>query len=174
MSSMSESRWWCLLLYFTKKWRAETQQHSSGFANFKPRFESGIFKCISWLNGSFFEGDDRGFLREGVNIYQMAPMSPHDSPSFFCLRIFNLWVSVTSPFKKNVRQLFFSVLNCRYGWACTGAVECLPICWLCEGNSGWLSSSSRTPTSNCTRSWRPTSSRRCRSCCSALPSTTLG
>jgi hypothetical protein len=28
-----------------------------------PRLKSGIFKCISWLNDSFFGGDDRGFLR---------------------------------------------------------------------------------------------------------------
>jgi hypothetical protein len=27
-----------------------------GFVNLKPRLESGIFKCISWLNGSFFLG----------------------------------------------------------------------------------------------------------------------
>jgi hypothetical protein len=26
------------------------------FDNFKPRLESGILKCISWLNGSFFWG----------------------------------------------------------------------------------------------------------------------
>jgi hypothetical protein len=41
---------------------------------FKPRLESGIFKCISWLNGSVFGGDDRGFLKEGVKTYLMAPI----------------------------------------------------------------------------------------------------
>jgi hypothetical protein len=46
------------------------------FDNFKPRLKSGIFKCISWLNGSFFGGDNRGFLQEGAKIYSMAPMSP--------------------------------------------------------------------------------------------------
>jgi hypothetical protein len=50
-----------------------------------PRLESGIFKCISWLNGSFFGGDDRGFLKEGVKTYQMAPMSPLNSPNFSSL-----------------------------------------------------------------------------------------
>jgi hypothetical protein len=39
------------------------------FDNFKPRLKRGIFKCISWLNGSFFGGDDRGFLKEGVKTY---------------------------------------------------------------------------------------------------------
>ncbi len=40
-------------IYFTKKWRAETLQPGLEFDNFKPRLESGIFKCIYWLNGSF-------------------------------------------------------------------------------------------------------------------------
>ncbi len=53
------------------------------FDNFKPRLKSGIFKCISLLNGSFFGGDDRDFLKEGVKIYQTAPMSPLDLPTFF-------------------------------------------------------------------------------------------
>jgi hypothetical protein len=50
-------------IYFTKKWRAETQQSCSEFDNFKPWLKSSIFKCISWLNGSVFGGDDRGFLK---------------------------------------------------------------------------------------------------------------
>ncbi len=53
-------------IYFTKKWRAETLQPGLEFDNFKPRLKSGIFKCISWLNGLFFGGDYRGFLKEGV------------------------------------------------------------------------------------------------------------
>jgi hypothetical protein len=63
-------------IYFTKKWRAENLQHGLEFDNFKPRLKSGIFKCISWLNGSCFGGYDRGFLNEWVKTYQMAPMSP--------------------------------------------------------------------------------------------------
>jgi hypothetical protein len=31
------------------------------FDNFKPRLKSRIFKCISWLNGYFFGGDDEVF-----------------------------------------------------------------------------------------------------------------
>jgi hypothetical protein len=44
--------------------------------HFKPRLESGIFKCISWLNGSFFGGEDQSFLKQGVKTYLMAPTSP--------------------------------------------------------------------------------------------------
>jgi hypothetical protein len=80
MSLMSESRWWHL---FHKEWRAETLQRGLEFDNFKPGLESGIFKCISWLNGSFFGCDDRGFLKEVVETYLMAPMSPLNSPTFF-------------------------------------------------------------------------------------------
>jgi hypothetical protein len=43
-------------IYFTNKWRVETLQPGLEFDNFKPLLKSGIFKCISWLNGSCFEG----------------------------------------------------------------------------------------------------------------------
>ncbi len=42
-------------------------QPGLGFDNFKPRLKTGIFKCITWLDGSLFGGDDRGFLKEGVS-----------------------------------------------------------------------------------------------------------
>ncbi len=51
-------------IYFKKKWRAGTQQPGLEFDNFKPRLKSGIFKCISWLNGSFFWGDALGSLKD--------------------------------------------------------------------------------------------------------------
>ncbi len=38
-----------------KKQRAETLHPSLEFGNVKPRLKSGIFICISWLNGSFLE-----------------------------------------------------------------------------------------------------------------------
>jgi hypothetical protein len=38
-------------IYFTKKWTSETLQPGLEFENFKPKLISGIFKCISWLNG---------------------------------------------------------------------------------------------------------------------------
>jgi hypothetical protein len=50
-------------IYFTKKWRAETPQPGLEFDNFKPRLKNGIFNCIFWLNGSFFNGDDRGYMK---------------------------------------------------------------------------------------------------------------
>ncbi len=48
-------------IYFTEKWRVETIQPNLEFDNFKPRLKNGIFKWISWLNASFFGGDDRSF-----------------------------------------------------------------------------------------------------------------
>ncbi len=49
-------------IYFTKKSRPETFQPGLESDYIKPRPISGIFKCISWLNGSFFGVDDRVFL----------------------------------------------------------------------------------------------------------------
>ncbi len=62
-------------IYFTKKGRAETLQLGLEFDNFKPGLKSCIFKCISRINGSFFVGDDRGFLKEESKTHLMAPMS---------------------------------------------------------------------------------------------------
>jgi hypothetical protein len=50
------------------------------FINFKPRLKSGIFKRISWLNGSYFGDDGWGFLKEEIKTYLMAPTSPLNSP----------------------------------------------------------------------------------------------
>jgi hypothetical protein len=50
---------------------------------FKPPLKLSILKCISWLNGSFFRGEHRGFLKEWVKTYQMAPMSPLNCQLFF-------------------------------------------------------------------------------------------
>ncbi len=58
-----------ILIYFTKKWRAETLQPGLEFDNYKPRLKIGIFKCISWLNVSFFGGDDRGILLEEFELW---------------------------------------------------------------------------------------------------------
>jgi hypothetical protein len=46
--------------------RIEEPTYGLDFDNFKPRLQSGIFECISWLNGSFFGGVDLGFLKAGV------------------------------------------------------------------------------------------------------------
>jgi hypothetical protein len=94
MSSLSESHWW-YRIYVTKKWRAATLQPGLEFDDFKPRLESGIFKCISWLNGSYFGRANQGFLKEGVKAYLKAQMSPLDSPTLSLpsvLHIYSLWV----------------------------------------------------------------------------------
>jgi hypothetical protein len=33
----------------------------------------------------FFGDDDLGFPKDGVKTYLMAPISPHNSPAFFCV-----------------------------------------------------------------------------------------
>jgi hypothetical protein len=70
MSTMSENHWWNL---FCKEVKAETLQPGLEFGNIKPWLKSGIFKCISCQNVSFFGVDGGGFLKEGVKTFQMAP-----------------------------------------------------------------------------------------------------
>jgi hypothetical protein len=48
-------------IYVMKKWRAETLQTGSEFDQFQPWLNSGIFKCISWPNGSFLGAVIRAF-----------------------------------------------------------------------------------------------------------------
>ncbi len=80
MSSMSESHWWYLFHKELKSWDSPTWFR---IWKFQTQLESCIFKRISWLNGSLFEGDGRGFMKGGVKTYLMAPMSPLNSPTFF-------------------------------------------------------------------------------------------
>ncbi len=54
-------------IYVTEKWRADTLQPGSEFDKFKPRHESCIFKCISWLNGSFSGGWWSGFSEKDLS-----------------------------------------------------------------------------------------------------------
>jgi hypothetical protein len=66
--------------------RNEEQRLTTGSEkneNLEPMLNSGIFKCISWLNGSFFGGDDWGFVKKGVKAYSMAPISPLLLPDLF-------------------------------------------------------------------------------------------
>jgi hypothetical protein len=70
-------------MYFTKKWRAESPHPALEFENYKPRLKISIFKYISWLNSSFFGGDYRGFLKEGVGTYlRLAQMLPLNLPIY--------------------------------------------------------------------------------------------
>ncbi len=63
MSSMSRSHWWYCIC-FKKKSRAKILQPGLEFANFKHppwNLKANLFKCISWLYGSFLEDNDLGF-----------------------------------------------------------------------------------------------------------------
>jgi hypothetical protein len=80
---------------FTNKWRAASLQPLT----FQTSAQTQYFQMhlLLWVNGSFFLGEHRGFLKEGVKIYRMAPMSPLNSPTFFfCLHIYSLWHRVDS------------------------------------------------------------------------------
>ncbi len=80
-------------IYFTKKRRAETLQPGLDFDNFKPWLKSGIFKCISWLNGSFFRGWWSGFSeRVSQGLSNDTNITSSLSNVFFCLHI-SLWLS---------------------------------------------------------------------------------
>ncbi len=81
---MSESHWWYRFHKEVKSWGSTTWFRIW-------QFQSIIFKCISWLNGSYFwgvNGDDRGFLKEGVENYLMVPTKT--CQLFICLRIYSL------------------------------------------------------------------------------------
>jgi hypothetical protein len=82
---------------FTNKWRAETLQPGTEFDTFKSWLKSGLFKCIPWLKGSIFEGNERRFPKAGFKTYLMTPMSPFNSPTFFCLYLYSLWVLSGGP-----------------------------------------------------------------------------
>jgi hypothetical protein len=74
MRSMSESHWW-YLFYKEVKSSDYTYQPRLEFDNYKTRLKSGIFECISWLNGSLF-GVMIEVIWMRVETYQMAPISP--------------------------------------------------------------------------------------------------
>jgi hypothetical protein len=72
-------------VYFTNMWRAETLQPGLEFNNFKPRLEGGIFKCISWLNGSLFWEVMIGVFWKGLSrpIYWHQSLFYLNSPTIF-------------------------------------------------------------------------------------------
>ncbi len=78
-------------------WKVVTLQAELKFDNSKLRLKSSIFKCISWLYGSFFGGENRGFLKEGAKTYIMAPLTPLNSPTcFLWLLSSHLWLALWS------------------------------------------------------------------------------
>ncbi len=69
-------------IYFTKKWRAETLQPGSEFDGFEPRLKSGIFKCTSWVKGSFFW--------EWIGVFwkkESGPIEWHQRRLVFCSHV---------------------------------------------------------------------------------------
>ncbi len=66
---LSESTWCQKFvggICFTNKWLAS---FSTAPDIFKPLLKRSIFKCISWLNGSFFGSEHRGFMKEEAKTY---------------------------------------------------------------------------------------------------------
>ncbi len=62
----------------------------------KPCHKYGIFKCISWLNGSFLGGDDRGFPKVGwvKTYYWMIPILPPNLTNLFLSshHLYSQWI----------------------------------------------------------------------------------
>jgi hypothetical protein len=77
--------WWYLFHKLVKR------SFSTAPDILKPLLKCSILKCISWLNGSFFGGEHRGFLKEGVKTYQTAPMSPSSQLANFLFLSAHLW-----------------------------------------------------------------------------------
>jgi hypothetical protein len=98
---------------FKNEWRAETLPPGLEFDNFEPRHKNGVLKYISWLNGLFMRGDDRGFLKEGVNTFLMAPRSPLNTSTISGLHIYSLWFEHVRRWPRERTQLFVSMRSGR-------------------------------------------------------------
>ncbi len=90
MSSLAESRWWHLFHKEVKSWDSTTWFR---IWQFQTPTEKRCFQLhllaeqfVSWRWWSGFS--------ERVKTYLMAPMSPLDSPTFFCLHIYSLWLDL--------------------------------------------------------------------------------
>jgi hypothetical protein len=114
---MSENHYFFL---FENKWRAETQQPVLKFDSFNSCLKSGIFKCISWLNGSFFF-----FVWYWVFFpffqRESRPIQWHQCRFLtrqlhFCLHIYSLWFNLMpcfvfcSPFFSSI-AFYVTLLN---------------------------------------------------------------
>ncbi len=62
-------------------------QPCSEFHNFRHGSKAISSNASSGSTGQFLGGDDRNFLKEGVETYQMAPMSPLQIYSWLCTRL---------------------------------------------------------------------------------------
>ncbi len=81
---MWKSHWW-YQFHKKKKWRAETLQRGLEFGNLKIRLETGIFKCVSWSNCSFFVWSRSGISEWRSQCLSDGTMSP---PSLFISRVY--------------------------------------------------------------------------------------
>ncbi len=80
-------------VYFTKKRRAETLQPWFRIWQFPIQARKWYLQMhLLDERFVFFRGDDRGFVKEGVKTYLMAPLSPLNSS--FCLHIYSLYLGV--------------------------------------------------------------------------------
>ncbi len=77
-------------IYFTKKWRSET---SAWFRiwHIKPRLEICTFKCVFWLNVSFFGVWLSGFPERGSpDLSNGTIFAPFTRQYIFCLHVYSL------------------------------------------------------------------------------------
>jgi hypothetical protein len=77
--------WW----YLFHKWVKSS--FSTAPDIFKPLLKCSVFKCISWLNGSFFWGWTSGFsVRGSQDLSNGANVASQLAKKFFCLHIYSL------------------------------------------------------------------------------------
>jgi hypothetical protein len=62
-------------IYSTETWRPEALHRGLEFGKSQTRSKVGKFECPSSLNGSFLEGEHRGFLKEGSQVLMLKPMT---------------------------------------------------------------------------------------------------
>jgi hypothetical protein len=104
---MSGSRWWYLFHQKSEELRLNNLVLNFTISN--PGWKTVSSNASPGWTVSFFLGDDRDFLNEGVKTYQTAPMWSN-SPSFFSLHIYSLpfWQSEWKKKKKTIVATFFS------------------------------------------------------------------
>jgi hypothetical protein len=95
MSSMPGSNWWNLFHKEVKSWDSTTWFRIWQFQTpaLKRYLQMPLLaeRFVFWRWWS-------GFLKEGVKTNLMTLMSPHSSPTFFCLHIYSLWPDLTIPY----------------------------------------------------------------------------
>jgi hypothetical protein len=85
---MSESQWWYLFHKEVKSCDSTTLVLDLTIS--KPGLKAVSSNASLGWRVRFFGRDDPGFLKEEVRTYPMAPMSPINSPTFFCFHDYSL------------------------------------------------------------------------------------